>query len=209
MWIFPFLLLNVFLVPGKKSQVPEKQRFGEHLPMELLEQPVKKQQMSGSKQHHAMGHPARSCGELFHSMLSGNQTCQQTGEEQKSSPPLQKELLTQPDNNILEGKRLKLNMSCPQLKKVRECTNFLNNRLLFFLSYILNSHFVFIVSFIPVLLNFLLPVRRHSFLSKSDNLSENWQTMRIFICICLVQIASSKLGLLTWFLPCLKFSVLL
>lgn len=208
-WIFPFLLLSVFLVPGKKSRVPEKQRFGEHLPMELLEQPVKKQKMSSSsKQQHAMGHPARSCGELFHSMLSGKQTCQQTGEEQKSSPPLQKELLTQPDNSTQEGKRLKLNMSCPQLKKVRECTSFVDNRLLFFLSCILNSHFVFTVSFISVLLNFLLPVRRHSFLSKSDNLSENWQTMKILVCI-FVQIASSKLGLLTWFLPCLKFSVLL
>lgn len=74
-----------------------------------------------------MGHPARSYGELFHSMLSGKQTCQQTGEEQKSSPPLQKELLTEPDNSIQEGKRLKLSMSYPQLKKVRECTNFVNN----------------------------------------------------------------------------------
>lgn len=175
--------------------------------MEVLEQPAKKEQVSSSKQQHAMWHPARSCGELFHFMLSGKQTCQQTGEEQKSSPPLQKELLTQPDNSIQESKRLKLNMSCPQLKKVRECTNFVNNRLLFCLSCILNSHFVFTVSFIPVLLNFLLPVRMHSFLSKSDNLSENWQTMKIFTCICFVQIASSKLGLLTRFLPCLKFSV--
>lgn len=170
---FPISAAESFLVPGKKSQVPEEQRFGEHLPMELLEQPVEKQQVSSSKQQHTMGHPARSCGELLHSMLSGKQTCQQTGEEQKSSPPLQKELLTQPDSNIQESKRLKLNMSCPQLKEVRECTNFVNNRLLFFLSCILNSHFVFTVSFVPVLLNFLLPVRKHSFLSKSDNLSEN------------------------------------
>lgn len=127
-WIFPFLLLSVFLVPGKKSQVPKEQRFGEHLPMELLEQPVNKQQVSSKKQQHAMGHPARSRGELFCFMLWGKQTCQQTGEQQKSSPPLQKELHTQPDNSIQESKRLKLNMSCPQLKKVKECTNFVNNR---------------------------------------------------------------------------------
>lgn len=87
----------------------------------------------------------------------------------------------QPDNTVQESKRLKLNTSCPQLKRIRECTNYVNNRLLFcFLSCILDYHCVFTVSFIPVLLNCLLPVSTHSFLSKSDHLSENWQTRKIF-----------------------------
>lgn len=102
----------------------------------------------------------------------------------------------QPDS-IRQRKRLKLNVLCPQPKRVRECTNLLNNRLLFFLSCILNSHFVFTVPFGPVPLNCLFPVSMHRPHSKSDQLSKNWQTTKVFSCICFVQIVSSKLRLLT------------
>lgn len=64
-WIFPFLLLSVFLVPGKKSRVPEKQRFGEHLPMELLEQPEKTK--NEQQQQTAACHGA-SCKELWRAL---------------------------------------------------------------------------------------------------------------------------------------------
>lgn len=47
----------------------------------------------------------------------------------------------QPDSSIQEIKRLKLNAFCPHLKRVRECTNLVNDRLLFFLSCILSSYF--------------------------------------------------------------------
>ena len=81
-------------MPGKKSQVPEEQRLGKYPPMGVREQPVKKQQVSSGKQQCAMGRSVRSRSEPIHAALS-EQTCRQTGEEQKSSPLLQKELLSQ------------------------------------------------------------------------------------------------------------------
>jgi len=82
-------------MPGKKSRVPEEQRLGKHLPVGVREQPVKKQEVSSSKQQRAMGCSTSSRSKLFHTALAGEQTCQQTGEEQKSSPPVQKERLSQ------------------------------------------------------------------------------------------------------------------
>lgn len=82
-------------MPGKKSQVPEEQRLGQYSPMGAQEQPGKKQQVSSGEEQRAVGCSARSRSKLVHTVLSGEQTCRQTGEEQKSSPPLQKELLSQ------------------------------------------------------------------------------------------------------------------
>lgn len=87
-----FLLLSAFVVPGKKPQVSEEQRLRQFHPMQVQEQPVKKQEVSSSKQQHAMGCSARSRSQLFHTTLSGKQTCWRTGEEQESSPTLQEEL---------------------------------------------------------------------------------------------------------------------
>lgn len=117
-------------MPGKKSHVPEEQGLGKNPPMGVREQPVKKQQVSSSKQQHAVRHSARSCSELVHITLLGEQTCCRQVRSRNLQPFA--EGTTQPDNSIQESKRL--SMFCPQLKRARECTNFMNNCLLVFFS---------------------------------------------------------------------------
>lgn len=98
--------------------------------------------MRRKEQQHAMGSFAGSCNKPFYTTLPGGDLVADRWGAEILSPSSAKGAI-QPDSSIQEIKRLKLNAFCPHLKRVRECTNLVNDRLLFFLSCILSSYFVF------------------------------------------------------------------